>query len=138
MNIEQKRVLTSVWFEELRNKICAEFELIEAEFLEKNNQNHNFVTSGKFERKKWNREGGGGGEMSLMKGNIFEKVGVNISTVFGKFSDEFKNQIPGANENPNFWASGISLVAHMSSPLVPAVHMNTRFICTTKEWWVKR
>ena len=85
MNIEQKRVLTSVWFEELRNKICAEFELIEAEFLAKNNQNPNFVTSGKFERKQWNREGGGGGEMSLMKGNIFEKVGVNISTVFGKF-----------------------------------------------------
>ena len=130
MNIKEKQNLTSKWFEELRNKICTEFENIEAEFADKNK-----LTAGKFERKNWQREGGGGGEMSIMKGNIFEKVGVNISTVFGKFNDEFKDQIPGAKEDPNFWASGVSLVAHMSSPLVPAIHMNTRFICTTKSWF---
>ena len=134
MNIEEKQKLTSAWFKELRDKICTEFEEIELEFSAKNPQKNN-LTAGKFERKKWNRDGGGGGEISLMKGIVFEKVGVNISTVFGSFSDEFKVQIPGASENPNFWASGISLVAHMNSPLVPAIHMNTRFICTEKNWF---
>lgn len=131
MNIEQKQILASNWFENLRNQICQEFEKIELEFSSKKN----LPNKGNFTRKKWLRDGGGGGEMSLMHGNVFEKVGVNISTVFGKFSDEFKDQIPGAQNDPNFWASGISLVAHMSSPLVPAIHMNTRFICTTKNWF---
>ncbi len=130
MNIEKKQEITSKWFRNLRNKICLEFTKIEEEYAAINK-----VQAGKFKRKKWNRDGGGGGEMSIMKGNVFEKVGVNISTVFGQFSDKFKDQIPGASENPNFWASGISLVAHMSSPLIPAIHINTRFICTTKNWF---
>ncbi len=127
MNIEEKQNLTSAWFKDLRDKICAEFEKIEVEFGAEN--------PGKFVRKNWDREGGGSGEMSLMKGNVFEKVGVKFSKVFGNFSEEFTKQIPGAEKNPQFWASGISLVAHMKSPLVPAVHMNTRFICTEKNWF---
>ena len=131
MNIEEKQKITSMWFQNLRDKICVEFEKIEEEFGEKN--------PGKFQRKNWNRPDksgdGGFGEMSLMKGNVFEKVGVNFSKVYGEFSEEFRKQIPGADENGKFWASGISLVAHMKSPLVPAVHMNTRFICTTKSWF---
>jgi coproporphyrinogen III oxidase len=109
------------WFYSLRDKICSEFESLEE--------------SAKFERKDWHRPGGGGGEMSVMRGKIFEKVGVNVSTVFGEFSSEMQAQIPGAQDDPNFWACGISLVAHMASPLVPAVHMNTRFIVTTKSWF---
>jgi coproporphyrinogen III oxidase len=110
------------WFRTLRDRICAAFEAIDGE--------------GKFERKPWTREAGGGGEISLMKGRVFEKVGVNISTVHGNFSEAFAAQIPGANENNGqFWASGISLVAHMRNPHVPAVHMNTRMIVTSKGWF---
>ncbi len=135
MNLEEKQRVTSQWFAHLRDLICGEFEKIEEEFAAQNN----LKNAGKFQRKKWNRPDkngdGGSGEMSLMKGNVFEKVGVNFSKVYGEFSPEFAQQISGAENNPNFWASGISLVAHMNSPLVPAVHMNTRFICTTKNWF---
>lgn len=137
MNIEERKSQTSAWFKNLRDLICAEFEKIEEEFAQKNN----LQNPGKFQRKNWDRtdqvsgENGGSGEISLMKGNVFEKVGVNFSKVHGSFSEEFRKQIPGAEENPDFWASGISLVAHMASPLVPAVHMNTRFICTQKNWF---
>ena len=131
MNLEEKQKITSQWFQHLRDKICAEFEKIEEEFAQKNS----LENSGKFLRKNWDRDGGGGGEISLMKGNVFEKVGVNFSKVYGEFSEEFRKQIPGSENNGKFWASGISLVAHMKSPLVPAVHMNTRFICTTKSWF---
>jgi coproporphyrinogen III oxidase len=131
MDITQKQEITSKWFRQLRDNICLEFEKIEEEF-----DSHN---PGKFVRKNWDRKDvsgdGGSGEMSVMKGNVFEIVGVNYSKVYGEFSEEFKKQIPGAEADPRFWASGISLVAHMKSPLVPAVHMNTRFICTTKEWF---
>jgi len=134
MNLEEKQKKCSDWFRTLRNGICFEFERIEEEFDKK--------YPGKFERKNWNRHDksspdsdGGYGEMSLMKGNVFEKVGVNFSEVYGEFSSEFRNEIPGASENPKFWACGISLVAHMKSPLVPAVHLNTRFICTQKNWF---
>jgi coproporphyrinogen III oxidase len=127
-DLENYKTRAREWFRQLRNVICAEFELIETEA--KSDQ-----PAGKFTCKLWDRPGGGGGEMSILKGRVFEKVGVNISTVHGEFSEAFRKQIPGAEENPNFWASGISLVAHMHSPLVPAVHLNTRFIVTAKHWF---
>ncbi len=129
--MEDKRALTATWFKSLRDKICLVFEDIEKEFA----LNRNNVEASSFKRKAWKREGGGGGVMSIMHGNVFEKVGINISTVHGEFSEHMRKQIPGAEENPQFFATGISLVAHMRSPLVPAVHFNTRYIETTKSWF---
>ena len=128
--MSDKRQITADWFRYLRDQICASYEQLEAKYC-----NYKNIKLNKFERKIWQREGGGGGEMSIMRGRLFEKVGVNISTVFGEFSPEFSKAIPGTEENPQFFATGISVVAHMCSPLIPAVHFNTRYIETSKTWF---
>ena len=121
--LDNKKMIASSWFGDLRDEICTSFVRIEKNQFN-NNQNINF------HKKKWERNGGGGGVISVMKGNVFEKVGVNISTVHGEFSKEFRSQIPGAEDNGKFWASGISVVSHMCNPYVPAAHMNTRLLVT--------
>jgi coproporphyrinogen III oxidase len=124
--LEQEKSDAKAWFETLQSRIIADLESIE----------NDAGSNSQFERKAWERgPNEGGGTMALLHGKVFEKAGVHCSTVFGEFSPEFRKQIPGAENDPRFWASGISLIIHPWSPQVPAVHMNTRFVVTSKAWF---
>ena len=126
MDFEIRKDLTSNWFKTLQDSICHSISELEKNKI-------------KFKSTTWKRNQNkdeGGGEYRILKdGKIFDKVGVNFSKVYGKFPKHFQKQIPGADKNPNFWASGISVVMHMKNPLIPAMHFNTRYICTSHDWF---
>ncbi len=130
---DDAKARAAAWFEALRDRICAAFEALEEAC---GAPAPGGLPPGRFVRERWDRPGGGGGVMAMMRGGrVFEKVGVNVSTVWGELQAPFAGQIPGAGEDRQFWASGISLVAHPRSPHVPPAHMNTRHIRTTKAWF---
>ncbi len=136
--LDERRADAAVWFQDLQEKIIREFELLELDaqgpfFPEALDPGRFLITP--WQRTDHTGQPGGGGRMAILKGRVFEKAGVHTSTVFGTFAPEFAAQIPGAAEDPRFWAGGISLIAHPWNPHAPTVHMNTRFVVTTKAWF---
>jgi coproporphyrinogen III oxidase len=138
--IDQK-IKLHTWFSSLQGRICALLEEIEDEAVTLNLP-PKYLDAGRFSRESWKRKSAlhpdedlGGGTMAILKGRVFEKAGVNISTVYGEFSPQFAKEIPGATDDPRFWASGISLVIHPLNPFIPAIHLNTRHIVTTHSWF---
>ena len=136
--IAQRKEVAASWFSALQGKLIAAMERLERDcpgpYPPEASQ------PGRFERKDWTRTNhdgadGGGGRMAMLKGRVFEKMGVHVSTVHGTFAPEFANQIPGAEEDPRFWAAGVSVIAHPWNPHAPTAHMNTRFVVTSKAWF---
>ena len=132
---ETKKQKAATWFQQLQSQICTAFEQLE----DASNERYYIGEPGRFEFEDWKRGDGsedlGGGRAAMMRGRLFEKVGVHTSEVHGEFTKDFAGQIPGTEKDPHFWAAGISLIAHMKNPRIPAVHMNTRYIITTKDWF---